>query len=597
MQSAIAKEIPSERQVAPAFQEENNQLLNASIVIVDDESTTMEVVKAYLEEAGYRNFVLIEESIHALATLERQRPDLLLLDLIMPQVSGFDLLRDIRKHPTLKHLPVIILTSSSDNQDKLQALDLGATDFLAKPVDSSELRLRVRNTLAAKAYQDRLTFYDPLTRLPNRHLFMESLEWGLTSARDDEEKLALMCIELDQFDKIRDTMGLLAGDEILRQFTLRFQKVIKGIDMLGRFEVDEYVPVNLFRLDGGVFTLILHRIPSERDAAGVAACLLEAVRSVLLVKNTELYLTASIGIATYPTEDGDSHSMLQLASSAKDHVKANGGGSFQFSSRRINTQYQQRLSLEARLRKALDRNELMLYYQPKVDVQTNRIAGVEALLRWQINEATIIPPDKFIPIAEETGLIIPIGQWVMGEACRQLSAWQQAGKAPIGMAVNLSPVQFQNKQMPTVFQQIINNSGVSPQLLTLEVTENMFLSDVDKKIESMNRLKEQGTKLALDDFGTGYSSLSYLKKLPLDELKIDRSFFIDLFKDAKSSALVSTMIYLSRSLNLTTVAEGVETDEQLRFLKKGACDQYQGYLFSRPLPPDQLFEMLSPANG
>ena len=406
-----------------------------------------------------------------------------------------------------------------------------------------------------------------------------------------------MCIELDQFDKIRDTMGLLAGDEILRQFTQRFQKVIKGIDMMGRLEVDEYVPVNLFRLDGGVFTLILHRIHSERDAAAVAACLLEAIRSVLLVKNTELYLTASIGIATYPTEDGDSHSMLQLASSAKDHVKANGGGSFQFSSRRINTQYQQRLSLEARLRKALDRNELTLYYQPQLDVQTNRITGVEALLRWQVNDATMIPPDKFIPIAEETGLIVPIGQWVMGEACRQLSAWQQAGKAPIGMAVNLSPAQFENKQMPDVFQQIVANSGISPQLLTLEVTENMFLDDVDKKIESMNRLKDAGIKLSIDDFGTGYSSLSYLKKLPLDELKIDRSFFIDLFEDTKSRALVSTLIYLARSLNLTTVAEGVETDEQLRFLQKSACDQYQGFLFSRPLPADQLFEMLPPADG
>jgi diguanylate cyclase (GGDEF)-like protein len=594
MQSATVQTDMPEWQDTPVFQEDNDQLFNATIVIVDDEPTTMEVVRAYLEETGYRKFVLIEDSSRAMATLERQRPDLLLLDLKMPEVSGFDLLKAVRAHPKLNHLPVIILTSSSDNQDKLLALDLGATDFLAKPVDSSELRLRVRNTLAAKAYLDHLAFYDPLTKLPNRQLFMESLEWGLASARRNNEKLALLSIELDQFDKIRDTMGLLAGDEILRQFTLRFQKVVKGIDMMGRFEIDEYVPINLFRLDGGVFTLLLHRIPTERDAATVAACLLEAIRSVLLVNNTELYLTASIGIATFPTEDGDSVSMLQLASSAKDHVKANGGDSFQFSSRRINTQYQKRLSLEARLRKALIRDELMLHYQPKVDVQTNYIMGVEALLRWQMNDETLIPPDKFIPIAEETGLIIPIGEWVLNQACKQLRAWQQAGKAPIGMAVNLSPAQFQNKAMPAVFEQIVKNSGIAPHLLTLEVTENMFLDDVDRKIESMNYLKDQGIKLALDDFGTGYSSLSYLKRLPLDELKIDRSFFIDLFKDAKSSALVSTMIYLSRSLNLITVAEGVETDEQLGFLKKSACDQYQGYLFSRPVPPDQLFEMLAP---
>ena len=595
MQTASAQLKMPEWDATSELQEEFDQMLNANIVLVDDEPINMEVVQAFLEEAGYSNFVLIEDSSEAMATLEQQRPDLLLLDLMMPQLSGFEVLKQVREHPKLKHLPVIILTASSDQHDKLRALDLGATDFLAKPVDSSELRLRVRNTLAAKAYMDRLAFYDPLTKLPNRHLFMECLDWGLKSAKRNGENLALLSIELDQFDKVSDTLGLFAGDEILRQLTQRFKEVVKGIDLLGHYEIDEYVPVNLFHLDGGVFTLLLHRTSNERDAALVAACLLESIRTVLFVEKTEIYLTASIGIATYPTEDVDSVSMLQLASSAKDYAKNNGGDSFQFSSRQINTQYQKRLSLEARLRKAIDRDELLLYYQPKLDVQTNAITGVEALLRWNTPENGVIPPNKFIPIAEEIGLMIPIGEWVLSQACKQLSEWQQAGMAPISMAVNLSTVQFQNQEILAAFKRIVNNSGITPDLLTLEVTESMLLEDVESKIEIMNRLKGLGLKLSIDDFGTGYSSLSYLRRLPLDELKIDRSFFISLFEDEKSRALVSSLIYLSRNMNLRTVAEGVETKNQLRFLQDEGCDLYQGFLYSPPVPPDKISEMLSPS--
>jgi diguanylate cyclase (GGDEF)-like protein len=592
MPSARAQEKMPERNNFPELQEECEQLLNATIVMVDDEPITMEVVKVFLEEAGYHNFVLIDKSSEAMAALEHQRPDLLLLDLNMPQVSGFDILKAIRTHPKLKHLPVIILTSSSDNQDKLAALDLGATDFLAKPVDPSELRLRVRNTLAAKAYMDQLAYYDSLTQLPNRYLFMERLEWSLKAARRSGEKLALLNIELDQFNKISDTLGLVAGDHVLRQLTLRIKEVVRGVDLLGHFAIDEYAPVNLFHFDGGVFSLLLHSIRSEQDAALVAQRILEAIRKALLVDNTEIYLTASIGIATYPTEDGDSVFMLQLASSAKDYAKNKGGDCFQFSSRQINTQYQQRLSLEAKLRKALDRNELVLHYQPKLDVQTNAITGVEALLRWHISEHGLIPPNQFIPMAEETGLMIPIGEWVLSHACQQLSEWQQTGKAPIGMAVNLSAVQFQNPEMPAVFKRIIETSGIDPQLLTLEITESSLLEDIESRIESMNRLKDLGLKLAIDDFGTGYSSLSYLKRLPLDELKIDRSFFVNLFEDTKSRALISSLIFLARNLNLRTVAEGVETKQQLLFLQKERCDQYQGFLFRPPLPRTELFELL-----
>ena len=593
MQSSIAEKTAEQWNPPSELPGEFEQLLDANICIVDDERITMEVVKAFLEEAGYRNFVLIENSGEAMATFEQQRPDLLLLDLMMPEVSGFDLLKALREHAKLKHLPVIILTSSSDNQDKLQALDLGATDFLAKPVDPSELRLRVRNTLAAKAYTDRLTFYDPLTKLPNRHLFMECLEWGVKSAKCNTENLALLSIELDQFDKVSDTLGVFAGDDILRQLTDRFKEVVKGIDMLRHFEIDESAPVNLFHLGGGVFTLLLHRIANEQDAALVAECLLESIRSPLPVDENEIYLTASIGIATYPTEDVDGVSLLQLASSAKDYAKNRGGDAFQFSSRQINTQYQNRLSLEAKLRKAIERNELLLYYQPKLDVQTNQIAGVEALLRWNTREHGVVLPCKFIPIAEETGLMVSIGEWVLHQACSQLAEWQRAGAPPISMAVNLSTVQFQNREILDVFKAITSTSGIDPQSLIIEVTESMLLEDIESKIETMNRLKGLGFKLAIDDFGTGYSSLSYLRRLPLDELKIDRSFFVSLFEDDRSRALVSSLIYLSRNMDLRTIAEGVETKRQLQYLQEEKCDQYQGFLFSPPVPPEKLFKMLS----
>jgi diguanylate cyclase (GGDEF)-like protein len=577
----------------PTLQDEVQQLLNATILMVDDEPITMEVVQGFLEEAGYHNFVLVEESSEAMPSLEKHRPDLLLLDLIMPQVSGFDILKAVRAHPKLKHLPVIVLTSSSDYRDKLAALDLGATDFLAKPVDPSELQLRVRNTLAAKAYMDQLAFYDPLTKLPNRHLFMEQLEWSLNAAKRNGEKLALMSIELDQFKKISDTLGLLAGDDVLQQLAWRMKEVIRVIDMLGRFDISENTPVNLFYFDGGTFALLLHRIRTERNAALAAQRVLEAVKAPVVVGNTEIYMTASIGIATYPTEDGESAYILQSASAAKDFAKNSGGNTFQFSSKQINMQCQQRLNLEAKLRRALDRDEFVLYYQPKLEVQTNVITGVEALLRWHIKDLGWVEPDEFISIAEETGLVIPIGEWVMGHACKQLAEWRQAGKAPIGMAVNLSALQFEDPGMHAIFKRIIQNSGIDPQLLTLELTESILLGEIEKKIESMKRLKELGVKLSIDDFGTGYSSLSYLRRLPLDELKIDRSFFVNLFEDTKGRSLLSSLISLARNLKLRTVAEGVETEQQLRFLQTERCDQYQGLLFKPPLESTEIFTLLS----
>jgi diguanylate cyclase (GGDEF)-like protein len=576
----------------PASPSGGQQLYDAHIMMLDDEPITMEVVRAFLEEAGYRNFTLMDDPRGAVQKILESQPDILLLDLVMPGVSGFEVLEAIRAQPKHRHLPVIILTASSDTGNKLKALDLGATDFLAKPVDPSELKLRVRNTLAAKSYLDQLAYYDPITQLPNRHLFMEKLEWSLNAAKRDGAKLSVMSIELDQFDRISDTVGLLSGDEILREFANRIKNLVRNVDVLGHFDSEDPQNVSLYRLDRGVFSLLLYRIDREESAALVAERVLDAVKRLFVVENTDISMSASVGIASYPLENTDFVELLRLASNAKDYVKSRGGDDFQFSSREINTQYKLRLTMESRLRKALEREELILYYQPKVDVQTGRVMSVEALLRWKDADGRMIPPGHFIPLAEQTGLIVPIGEWALRQACRQWKAWKEAGQEPIDIAVNMSSVQFANPALPEIVERIVVENRMDPRFLILELTESMLLDRVEEKIAMMLRLKGIGLKLSIDDFGTGYSSLGYLKKLPVDELKIDRSFLMDLAEDEKSQALLSSIIYLTRSLGLRTVVEGVESEENLQYLRKQACELYQGFFFSPPIPGNEILKLL-----
>jgi EAL domain-containing protein (putative c-di-GMP-specific phosphodiesterase class I) len=309
------------------------------------------------------------------------------------------------------------------------------------------------------------------------------------------------------------------------------------------------------------------------------------------VGGDELYVTASIGIATTPPEDNQPSELLRLASSAKDYSKKLGGNSFQFSSEAINAMYEKRLRLETKLRSALGKNEFVLYYQPKVEIKTGIVKGVEALLRWESDEGLVSPGD-FIPMAEETGLIVPIGEWVLREACRQLRQWHQVTRKPISMSVNLSAKQFSGVNFLSTVKEIISDSGIDQRYLTLELTESILLGDIENKIKIMNNLKSMGVKLSIDDFGTGYSSLSYLRKLPLYELKIDRSFIMELSKSKVTRAIVSTIVFLARSLKLSTVAEGIENKEELAFLRKIGCQQYQGFYFSCPVPPNELLELL-----
>jgi len=442
----------------------------------------------------------------------------------------------------------------------------------------------------------RLAFYDSLTGLPNRVLFKENLEHALAHAERKKRRVATLFLDLDRFKWINDTMGHSVGDKLLQEFAARLNGSVRKTDCVTRddLSVPSYA---IARLGGDEFTIILDDLSQAQDAAVVARRITSEVARPFILEGQEVCLTVSIGISIYPDDGCDIVTLIKNADTAMYHAKEQGKNNFQFYTSSMTENACELLRLENQLRRALEREEFTLNYQPQVDAETGRVVCLEALLRWHNPELGQVPPASFIPLAEETGLILAIDAWVMTQACRQLKAWEEMGLTGVRVAVNVSGQNFLQKSLPETTRAILRATGIRPECLELELTEGVLMRNGAETMATLGELRDMGLTLAIDDFGTGYSSLSYLKRFRLDTLKIDRSFIQDVNSDPDSAAIVTALIALAGSMKMSVVAEGVETPQQLAFLRALGCRQIQGYLYSRPLAPHDATRLLRDEGG
>ena len=425
-----------------------------------------------------------------------------------------------------------------------------------------------------------LAHHDPLTELPNRLLFHDRLEQAVLRAQREGTRAAVLFLDLDRFKNINDSMGHAKGDLLLQRVAERLKEAMRAEDTIARLGGDEFI-------------MIVDTMKNRESAAAVAKHVLTLFNQPFILENQEVFVDASVGISIYPDDGKDAQTLVRNADAAMYRAKAEGRNNFQFYTRELTAHATERLTLENQLRRALERDEFELYYQPQFSLRNGgNLDGVEALIRWQQSEQGLILPDRFIPVAEETGLIIPIGEWVLRTACAQHQSWVAAGYQPIRMAVNLSARQFLHPELTRMVANILEDTGMPASCLELELTESIIMRDTEGTIRMLHELSEMGITLSIDDFGTGYSSLSYMKRFPLNRLKIDQSFVRDITNGELEAEMIIPIIALGHSMKLQVLAEGVEIEEQLHYLKEQGCDEAQGYIYSRPLPPDQVTKFL-----
>ncbi len=507
-----------------------------------------------------------------------------------------------------------VLHSQQIRSIEYELLRFGATQhFEARLVATgpSEVLGLVRDISERKRSEEqirRLAYCDSLTGIPNRQAFLETLERELQRSKIGNKKFAVLFMDLDAFKRINDTLGHNVGDHLLKIVSERLRETIRPSDLVSRSEAlpgeaqGEAAPgtafqtsaTNLARLGGDEFTILIPDLERVEHALNVAHRVKEAMRRPFLIDGHEIFVTASIGISLFPEDGDDCNSLLKFADTAMYHAKNCGKNNAKLYSSSLTMQIMSHVKLEVGLRKALQNDELYLLYQPQLDVRSLEIVGVEALVRWRHPERGIISPTEFIPLAEETGLIVPIGEWVLRTACRQARAWQHALQRSVRMAVNLSAKQFKDENLSQIVLSALDETGLDPRLLELELTEGTLMDDAKATMVTLDQLRGIGVYLSIDDFGTGYSSMNYLKRFDVRALKIDRSFICGLPQDSENAAITRAIIAMAHGLKMAVVAEGVETDEQLVLLEQYGCDLVQGFFLGHPSCPDTITQMLDP---
>ena len=692
----------------------------ASILIVDDEQRNRKLLEALLQPEGYITRSA-SDGKEALASVAETPPDLILLDIMMPGMNGYEVATHLKSNPATASIPIIMVTAHIDRDSRLAGLAAGAEDFLTKPVDRAELWLRVRNLLRLKAYADflenygailegqvderasdlqrfraamdatadaimlvsrtsmrfvevnntvtamfgysreelfrmgpsrlnddelthlevlydaviagqhvnrfteselrrkdgshlhvevhrhahrsgadwiivvvmrditerkeaekrlhRMAHFDALTGLPNRTLFFDTLARTLERASGNGWHVAVLNIDVDHFKNVNDTLGHAIGDELLSQFGDRLVQSVRIRDTVGRQGGDE-------------FAVILVLEDGQQGASVVAAKIHAARRPPFHLQGHEVTVTASIGIAIHPADTADAESLLKYADTAMYRAKQAGRDTSSFFTAQMNAEAMARLEMETALRNAVENGEFVLYYQPKVNLASGRIAGLEALIRWQRPGHGLVPPMDFLPLLEETGLIARVGGWVVATACRQIAAWAWLPVGPVAISVNVSGRQFIEGDLDGDIAGALLETGIAPDLLELELTEGSLMENTGRTIACMHGLKKLGVQISIDDFGTGYSSLAYLRRFPIDKLKIDIAFIREITRNPDDAAIALAIIRMAHSLKLEVIAEGVETEAQLAYLRRHHCDMIQGYYFSPPVPAADMERML-----
>ncbi len=557
---------------------------DSHVIIADDDPSIVLLLKHVLVSEGYT----VSEAYSGQEAIElcnSTEYDLAILDIVMPDINGFEACKQLQKL-SAETPPVLLITSLDDDLSVDQAFSCGATEYITKPINWSVFKHRVRRLIESHKRREtirHLEFHNPVTGLANRSLMMDRLESALLRCQRSQSHLALILIDIDNFKLVNETLGHSQGDELLRSVSTRLARTVRETDTLSHIGGDE-------------FSIIIEDIRHVEDIAIIADNLSRILEHDITLDDQSVHIKASMGITLYPQDGTDTSTLLRNAEVALYRAKDRGRNRYQFFSPELSQQALQKLNIENSLRNAIENNELVIHYQPKVHMQSGIPSSMEALVRWQHPQKGLISPDEFIPTAEESGLIVPLGEWVIKTACQQFSQWRKAGLAIESLSINVSARQFKEQNLVSLFENILSETDLDPHFIELEITESALLHNEHHSESRLNTLHNMGIRIAIDDFGTGYASLSYLKRLPIDTLKIDTTFTDGLLHDGDDKAIVLAIIGLAKAMDMELVAEGIENEEQLKKLIELEVDYGQGYYWSPAVAAEEyeiLLEKLS----